>query len=186
MKLLDEVLSYNEKFVENKQYEQYQTDKLPNKKVVILSCMDTRLIELLPKSINIANGDAKLIKSAGALVGDPYGSVMLSILVAVYELQADEVMIIGHYDCGMSALNAEKTIEKMKDRGVSEETLDVLQHSGVKLDEFIKGFDNVEDSVQSTVTNVKNHPLLPKEVAVHGLVINPDDGKLTTVVNGYK
>lgn len=186
MKLLEEVLAYNEKFVENKEYEPYQTDKLPNKKVVILSCMDTRLVELLPKSIDIANGDAKVVKSAGALIGDPYGSVMRSILVAVYELQADEVMVIGHYDCGMAGLKAENTVEKMKKRGITEETLETLQYSGVNLDEFLYGFEDVEESVQHSVTSILHHPLMPKDVPVHGLVIEPKTGKLTPVVNGYE
>ncbi|MFB9760913.1 carbonic anhydrase, partial [Ectobacillus funiculus] len=47
MKLLDEILSYNENFVENREYEKFQTDKFPYKRLVILSCKDTRLVELL-------------------------------------------------------------------------------------------------------------------------------------------
>ena len=30
------------------------------------------------------------------------------------------------------------------------------------------------------------HPIIPKDVPVHGLVINPDDGKVELVVNGYE
>jgi len=48
--------------VENKEYEKYKATKKPEKKLVILSCMDTRLTELLPKAMNIKNGDAKIIK----------------------------------------------------------------------------------------------------------------------------
>ena len=60
----------------------------------------------------------KLIKDAGALVSHPFGSVMRSILIAVYELQAQEVLVIAHYDCGMSGLKAEPVIESMKKRGI--------------------------------------------------------------------
>lgn len=49
-------------FVEEKQYEAYLTDKYPDKKVAILTCMDTRLVELLPRALNLCNGDAKIIK----------------------------------------------------------------------------------------------------------------------------
>ena len=48
MGLLYEVLSYNKVFVEEKQYKQYQSGKYPDKKLVILSCMDTRLVESTP------------------------------------------------------------------------------------------------------------------------------------------
>ncbi|SDJ83344.1 beta-class carbonic anhydrase [Sediminibacillus albus] len=186
MKLLEEILSYNEKFVENKQYEQYQTDKFPNKRLVIISCMDTRLVELLPKSMNVGNGDAKVIKTAGAIVADPFGSIMRSILVAVYELKADEVLVVGHHDCGMSSLNSESMLAKVKERGIAQETLDTLQYSGVDFNKFLQGFDNVEDSVNHSVTTIKQHPLLPGDVPVHGLVISPDTGKLDIVVDGYQ
>lgn len=186
MRLLDEILTYNEKFVEEKEYEKYERGKFPNKRVVIISCMDTRLVELLPKSMNIGNGDAKIIKTAGAIVAHPFGSIMRSILVALYELKADEVCVVGHYDCGMASLDADSMLEKVKERGVSEETLKTMKYAGVDLNKFLQGFDNVEDSVRHSVENIYNHPLLPKDVPVHGLVIDPDTGRLDTVVNGYK
>lgn len=102
MKSLEEILQYNEKFVEEKRYEEYETGKFPNKKMVIISCMDTRLVELLPKAMNMRNGDVKIIKVAGAVISHPFGSIMRSILVAVYELGADEVCVVGHHDCGMA------------------------------------------------------------------------------------
>ncbi|MEH6916634.1 carbonic anhydrase, partial [Priestia megaterium] len=91
MTCLSEVLKFNEKFVTNNQFEAFQTSKFPNKKIVILTCMDTRLLELLPKAMGLKNGDAKIVKNAGAVISHPFGSVMRSILVAVYALQADEV-----------------------------------------------------------------------------------------------
>ena len=62
--------------------------------------MDTRLIELLPAALGIRNGDAKIIKNAGGVITHPYGSVMRSLLVAILELGVEEVMVIGHTDCG--------------------------------------------------------------------------------------
>ncbi|HYK72739.1 MAG TPA: carbonic anhydrase [Pseudoneobacillus sp.] len=184
-RLLDKILSYNEKFVEEKRYEEYETTKFPNKKMVILTCMDTRLLELLPKAINASNGDIKLVKNAGALIMHPFGSIMRSILVAVYELQAEEVIVIGHHDCGMSGMKAEPVIEKMKLKGITEETLQTLSYSGINVSEWLEGFTSVNDSVAHSVDIVKKHPLMPKDIPVHGLVIDPKTGKLDLVINGY-
>ena len=74
--------------------------------------MDTRLTELLPKAMNLKNGDAKIIKSAGAVVTHPFGGIMRSLIVAVYELQADEVYIVGHHDCGMSSVDTMRIIKE--------------------------------------------------------------------------
>ncbi|WP_042346775.1 beta-class carbonic anhydrase [Bacillus massiliigorillae] len=186
MKSLEEILAFNEKFVENKDYEAFITDKFPDKRMVILSCMDTRLVELLPKAMNIRNGDVKIIKTAGAVVSHPFGSVMRSIMVAIYELKADEVYVIGHHDCGMSAVSVDKMVEKMKERNVSPEIFSTLEHSGIDIEAWLRGFKDVSESVQNSVEVIKNHPLMPGDVNVHGLVIDPATGKLDVVVDGSK
>lgn len=184
--LLNDILVHNEKFVENHEYEKYETTKFPNKKMVILTCMDTRLLELLPKALNLGNGDAKIIKNAGALVSHPFGSIMRSILIAVYQLQAKEVLVIAHHDCGMSGLKADTVINSMLERGIKEETLDTLTYSGIDIKQWLHGFDNVTESVSHSVDIIKNHPLMPEGVPVHGLVIDPKTGKLDIIVNGYE
>lgn len=186
MSILSEVLEHNQKFVENKEFEKFQTSKFPDKKLVIVTCMDTRLVELLPNAMNIRNGDVKIIKTAGAIVSHPFGSVLRSILVAVYELNASEVCIIGHHDCGMSKVNADSFLEKVVERGISEDTLGTLKYSGFNLKGWLKGFDSVEESVKHSVEMVKNHPLLPSGIPVHGLVIDPETGRLDLVIDGYK
>lgn len=184
--LLDEILQYNEEFVKERKYEEYSTTKFPNKKMVILTCMDTRLTELLPKALNIGNGDVKLVKNAGALVSHPFGSIMRSILVAVYQLQADEILVIGHHDCGMSGMKAEDMIDSMKERGIKAETLEMLTYSGIEVEKWLQGFISVSDSVRHSVDMIRKHPLIVKDIPVHGLVINPETGKLDLVANGYE
>ena len=46
--MIDEILKYNKEFVANRGYEEFITNKYPDKKIAILSCMDTRLTALLP------------------------------------------------------------------------------------------------------------------------------------------
>ncbi|MGP1908962.1 beta-class carbonic anhydrase [Metabacillus sp. JX24] len=185
MRLLEEIIEHNSQFVEKRDYEKYQTTKFPDKKMVILTCMDTRLVELLPQAMNVKNGDVKIVKSAGAIVAHPFGSIMRSILVAVMELGADEVCVVGHHDCGMSALNPDSFLEKAKNRGITQDKIDTLRYSGIQLDDWLKGFNKVEDSVKHSVDVIRNHPLLPADVPVHGLVIDPSTGKLDLVVDGY-
>ncbi len=186
MKKLEEMLEFNKKFVENKEYDAYITSKEPNKKMVILSCMDTRLTELLPKALNLKNGDVKLIKNAGATISHPFGSAMRSILVAIYEFKADEVLIVGHHCCGMSSINSDKIIEKMNDRGIPKEIVSTLINAGIDIRKWLKGFDSVEESVNESVKIVKTHPLIPKDIKVHGAIMDPVTGKIDLIVNGYE
>jgi carbonic anhydrase len=182
---LDEILLYNNQFVKDRKYEEYATTKKPNKRLVILSCMDTRLTELLPKAMNIKNGDAKIIKNAGATIMHPFGSIIRSIIVAIYEFGAEDVMVVGHHGCGMSNLNTNSIMSKILDRGVTKETISTLCNSGIDVGKWLHGFETVEESVKESVTVIKNHPLIPKDVNIHGLIIDPYTGELEVVVNGY-
>lgn len=186
MSQVQTILEYNQQFVADKEYESYITDKFPQKKMVIVTCMDTRLVELLPKAMNLRNGDAKIIKNAGAVISQPFGSVMRSLLVAIYELNAEEVYIIGHTGCGMAALNSDHMINSMKDKGISEDVLNTLENSGIKLKKWLRGFDNEKDAIIRTVELVKKHPLLPPGIPIHGMLIDSMTGGLELIVNGYK
>lgn len=183
MSKLNEILEFNKKFVEEKAYEPFITSKFPDKKVVILTCMDTRLVELLPKAMNFKNGDVKLIKNAGAVVSHPFGSIMRSLIVAIYELGAEEVFVVGHHGCGMASLDSKETLKKMIDRGISEETIQTLDYSGIDLDKWLERIDSIPDSVKASVNMIKHHPLIPDSIAIHGLVIDPETGHLDHVIS---
>jgi carbonic anhydrase len=111
---------------------------------------------------------------------------MSSIIFAVYELNAKEILVIGHHDCGMIGLNASRVLEKAQQRGVSTEMIETLRHAGIDMDRFLRGFDDVHDSVMSSVKLIRNHPLLPKNLAVHGLIIHPETGMLDLIDSGYE
>lgn len=186
MNRVETILEHNRHFVTNKDYESYITDKYPDKKLAIVTCMDTRLVELLPKAMNLKNGDAKIIKNAGAIISQPFGSVMRSLIVAIYELKAEEVFIVGHTGCGMAAINSDRVIETMRERGISNEVLDTLEHSGIRLNKWLRGVNNEKEGVIHTVGIVKNHPLLPANLPVHGMLIDSTTGELELVINGYE
>ncbi|HEZ3821597.1 TPA: carbonic anhydrase, partial [Neisseria meningitidis] len=48
MSELDNILAHNRQFVESGEYEKYFTDKYPERGLAVLSCMDARIIGLLP------------------------------------------------------------------------------------------------------------------------------------------
>ena len=109
--MIEDILAYNKRFVAEKGYEKYITNKYPDKKIAILSCMDTRLTALLPAALGIKNGDVKMIKNAGGIISHPFGSVIRSLMVAIYELGVTEVMVIAHSDCGACHMSSAQMID---------------------------------------------------------------------------
>lgn len=181
--MIDELIDYNRSFVEDKRYEQYITDKFPDKKLAIVTCMDTRLIELLPAALGLKNGDAKIIKNAGGTITHPFGSAMRSLLVAIYELGVEEIMIIGHTDCGVQHMDSETMLRHMKEHGVSEDHIEMMEYCGIDLRSWLSGFNDTEEAVRKSVHIVKHHPLIPADIKVRGFIMDSTTGHLNEIHN---
>ena len=179
--MIDEILEFNKNFVASRAYEQYVTDKYPDKKLAVLSCMDTRLTELLPAALGLKNGDAKIIKNAGGLVISPFDSALRSLVVAIYELGVEEIMVVAHTGCGACHMSYDHFHHEMIARGVTDETLDTIRNCGIDLDQWLEGFKDTSESVRRTVATIKTHPLVPRDVTVRGFIIDSTTGALEEI-----
>ncbi len=179
--MIDEMMRYNRGFVERREYEQFVTSKYPDKRIAIVTCMDTRLIELLPAALGIRNGDVKIIKNAGATITNPFDSTMRSLLVAVYELGVNEVMIIGHTGCGVQGMDASEMLELMRKRGILDDHISLMRHCGIDLDSWLHGFEDTHAAIAETVDMVSRHPLMPSDVTVRGYIMDSTTGALEQI-----
>lgn len=179
--MIEEILRHNEEFVKNEGYKEFETSKYPDKKIAIVTCMDTRLTHLLPAALGLRNGDVKMIKNAGGTITNPFDSTVRSLLVAIYELGVNEVMIIGHTGCGVQGMDAKEMLHLMRDRGIDEEHISLMRHCGIDLDSWLHGFDDTEKAVLETVDLVRNHPLVPKDITVSGFIIDSLTGRLSRI-----
>ena len=126
--MIDTILEYNREFVANREFEKFATSKYPDKRIAIVTCMDTRLVELLPAALGIKNGDVKMIKNAGGTITNPFDSTVRSLLVAVYALGVNEIMIIGHTNCGVQGMDANEMHSLMRERDISEEYIRFMEN----------------------------------------------------------
>jgi carbonic anhydrase len=179
--MIDKIIEFNKQFVASKSYEQYITDKYPDKRLAVLSCMDTRLTELLPAALGLKNGDAKIIKNAGGLVISAFDSAIRSLIVAVYELGVNEIMVVAHSNCGACHMRFEHFHHEMLARGISDQTLDTIRKCGINLNAWLEGFKDTPESVRRTVETIKTHPLMPKDIIVRGFIIDSETGELSEI-----
>ena len=178
MSSIDEVLEFNRGYVASKGYEKHLTDKFPDKKLAVLSCMDTRLSVLLQDALGLKNGDAKIIKNAGAVIPSPWDSAMRSLIVAIYELGVTEIMVVAHTTCGACHMSFSHFREEMLKRGIPQAC---LERSDIDLDAWLEGFHDTERSVRDTVAAIVNHPLVPSDITVRGFIIESATGELTEI-----
>lgn len=176
--MITEILKHNKQFVESGEYKRFITSKYPDKKIAIVTCMDTRLIELLPAALGFKNGDVKIIKNAGAVITNPFDSTVRSILVAIYELGVKEIMVIGHTGCGVQGMDADEMLHLMRERGISEEHISLMMHCGIDLKSWLHGFEETDTAIVETVDLIAKHPLVPEDVVVKGYVMDSVTGEL--------
>jgi carbonic anhydrase len=179
MSLLDDVLAHNNRFVLERQG---KLKRAPEKKVAVFTCMDTRLVEFLEPAMGIRRGDAMVIKNAGTAVLDPNGGVIRSLAVAIYALGCEELFVIGHLDCGMAELDVERVERDMRSRGVPADAIRALKPD---LGEWFGGFRDVYANVRRVTRSLRDNPLIPDDVPVHGLMFDPATGSLEPLEAGY-
>ena len=120
--LLQEILTNNHEFLANNKCTK-EISKYPQKKFALLTCMDTRLVELINKALGIHRGDAKIIQNAGTSLIGEMGETVKSLLLTIYVFDIKEIFIVGHYDCGVALTSSKDILHNMRSRGVSEQQL---------------------------------------------------------------
>lgn len=180
MTLLDTIMEANRKFVRPGAFS--PLPKNPKKQFAIFTCMDTRLVDFLEPAMGISRGDAKVIKNAGNTLIDPNGGIIRSLVAAIFMLGVEEIFVIGHKDCGMANVDSDELRHRMIARGISAEAIDILDPG---LAQWMGAFDHPCENVERVVSVIRQSPLIPKDVPIHGLIFCPNDGRLEVIAKGY-
>ena len=61
----------------------------------------------------------------------------------------------------------------------------IQNNSGIDIKKWLHGFDSVEESVKESVELIKKHPLIPRDIKVHGLIMDSESGKLEVITKDY-
>ena len=185
MTRLEEMLQANEAYCKNPPVDYTGEDahesKLPKKKIAVFTCMDTRLVELLEPALGLKRGDAKFVKTVGNTLVGPFDGVVRSLMVATYELGIEEIFVVGHDECGMAKTTAKSLIEAMHVRGVDDAAIAPLRE---ELVHWADSFSHPAENVKEVVQKLRENPLLPKELKIHGLMLHPRTGKVDLIESG--
>lgn len=147
----------------------------PELKTVILTCMDCRITA---RSLGILKpGKVIILRNAGALF--TY-DILRSLLIAIYELDIKFIAVIGHTNCGnrMSEDEMDYLLQKMAKR-LKVHKNQILRRMRVdNPQELFHGFRDIKDQVVLTVSQIKSHPLIPKDIVVKPYLYHTNKGKI--------
>ncbi|HOL73409.1 MAG TPA: carbonic anhydrase [Bryobacteraceae bacterium] len=160
----------------------------PARRFAILTCMDARLDPA--KFAGLAEGDAHVIRNAGGRASD---DAIRSLVISHKLLGTQEWFVIHHTDCGMETFTNEimrdllaRSLETAAfENGVWKDT---GKGPGSRAGEYIEWL-TIKDQAQSVlddVARIRNHPLVPASVAIHGFIYDVRTGKLIEVEGARK
>ena len=137
-------------------------------RTIVLSCIDSRGI--VEKIFQAKPGELLVMKNAGNEITT---DVLRSLLIAIYEIHAKFLIILGHTQCGTSIRGTDKS-QRVKER-MGEETVQELEnYSHQNLQDFLGLFPPGIDSIKNNITTqakmvqgffdnyipVKDHPII--------------------------
>ena len=181
-KILNEVLAANQNYAAHFG-EKGKLALPPARRFAILTCMDARLDPA--KFAGLSEGDAHVIRNAGGRASD---DAIRSLVISYKLLGTQEFFVIHHTNCGMEFFTNEGI------RGLLANSLetaeltsagfrDIGKGPGSRAGEFIDFLTIKEQrqSVADDVERIRNHPLVPKSIPVHGYLYDVTSGKLIEV-----
>ena len=163
MGVIDEVLAANEKYAQT--HELRHTTPRPERKLAVLTCMDTRLSIV---TLGLKAADAHIIRNAGGIVTE---DVLRSLIVSHYLLGTEEWMVINHTDCGLMKASEEDMRTRIQNRA----------GTAAVAPAFFYTFSNPELNVRHQLEKLRTHPWVPKSVVIRGFVYDVTAGRLREV-----
>ena len=180
--ILQEILAANQKYAADFG-DRGKLAMPPARHFAILTCMDARLDPA--KFAGLTEGDAHVIRNAGGRASD---DAIRSLVISYKLLGTREWFVIHHTNCGMEFFTNEvmrgllsNSLETaaLTDKGFQ----DVGKGPGSRAGEFIEWLTirDQQRSVSDDVQRIRDHPLVPKNIAIYGYVYDVKSGRLFEV-----
>ena len=155
----------------------------PARGFAILTCMDARLDPA--KYAGLAEGDAHVIRNAGGRASD---DAIRSLVISHKLLGTREWFVIHHTDCGMELFDG-PTIASLLEQSRATAAFDGTtwtnphQEGGSTEGWHVAwlNFTDLAQSVRDDVARIRNHPLTPDTIPVHGFIYDVRNGELVPV-----
>ncbi len=154
--------------------------KIPtNKKLFVLTCMDERTP--IEQILGLEPGDAHVFRNSGGLVTD---DAIRSAMISTHLGGTKEIVVISHTECGMMSISGELFSEDLQKEGIDLHGISInptFPHFKLQDSDFtkwIQTFTDIDLSCEQQVKLIKDSPLIPQDIVVHGYIWEVENMKL--------
>lgn len=161
-----------------------------DKKSLFVIGMDQGLQPLIQQATKIKPENILTLQTYGPEISQPYGDLMRDIALAVYQENVEDIFVVGIKDEQQHAVNIHDVKNKIYElEGIQDKirAIDFLfrysipEFSDVTFYAWLEGSKTVIEGIQKSVKFVRNHPLMPSDPRVYGLLLDKESGKLTEI-----
>lgn len=184
-RILNEVLNANARYAAEFG-ERAELALPPARRIAILTCMDARLDPA--KFAGLIEGDAHVIRNAGGRASD---DAIRSLVISYKLLGTNEWFVIHHTDCGMLLFDNETMggllASSLKTaRWENDKWRDSEDGTGSGEGRFINWLTIRDEraGVIEDVARIRRHPLVPREIPIHGFLFDVKTGRLIEIKEG--
>ena len=181
-KVLSEVLAANQNYVSSFG-DKGKLPMPPGRRFAILTCMDARLDPA--KYAGLAEGDAHVIRNAGGRASD---DAIRSLVISYKLLGTREWFVVQHTGCGMlyfdDAQMGDLLAQSLKTaRLEGGQWRDPGGGGGSPEGRYIPWLTmkNQEQAIAEDVSRIRRHPLVPRDIAIYGFLIDVKTGRLREI-----
>ena len=164
-----------------------------NKKALFVTGMDQELQPLLQQLTNMHPENVLTLQIYGPEIAEPYGDFMRDIILTVYQENVEGIFVVGTTDDERIAINMHDLQRKIYEQGEMKEkikTIDFLftqcrpEFRGVTFNKWLEGSKTVVEAIQKSVKLLRDHPLIPSNIRVCGLLVDKKNGELSELQVG--
>ena len=128
---------------------------------------------IIQQVTNIQQENMLTIHSYDSVIVHPYGDIMRSIIIAIYQENVEEIFVVGIEDKETEVVNLEIQRDSIKITGTRYLFENCMpEFSSGSLDEWLSGKENVSENIEKSIDMICHHPLVPSDVKVHGFKID--------------
>lgn len=161
-----------------------------HKKTLFVTEMDQDMHALLRQVTKIGSENMLVLQTYGPEISQPYGDLMRDIILAVYQENVEDIFVVGIKGEHQNGVNMQKLQNRICDHDGIQEKLKVIDFlfkhcmpelQGGTLGEWLEGSQTVIEGIQKSVKFVRDHPLMPRQLNVYGMLLDRDSGELAEI-----
>ena len=187
MSILSEVLAANQRYAADFGAKS-ELPLPPARRFAILTCMDARLDPA--KYAGLAEGDAHVIRNAGGRASD---DAIRSLVISHKLLGTNEYFVVHHSDCGM-LLFTDDIISGLLEKSLDTAAIDAHgwrdtgTSEGSAAGRYVRWLTIADPrkAVLEDVQRIREHPLVARDIPVHGYIYDVRTGRLVEVPEATK